>query len=358
MIGHNYLGHKTADIEEILKKVGAVVESGKMTLGPALEDFERAFAAYVCVKHAIGVASGTDALFLSLKVLGVDGGEVITSPYTFYATVGAIVAAGATPVFVDIGPDLNIDPDKIDDKITANTRAIIPVHWAGTPCNMPLIKGRYPVIEDACQAVGAKHNHRMAGSMGDLGCFSLHPLKNLHVWGDGGIITTDNDAHANALRLLRNHGLTDRDTWAVCAYNSRLDPVQAAVALHYLPRVSVVNARRNAIASEYRSRLSKVAQIRFPSIADSVYPSYHLLIVLAERRDALREHLKSRGIDAKVHYPTPLHLQPAMQRFGYKAGDFPIYEHAIKDVLSLPVHEFLLSADVETVCDAIKEFYK
>lgn len=359
MIGHNYLSHKASDVAEVVEKVGEVVRSGDMTLGAELGRFEAEFAEYIGVKHAIGVASGTDALFLALKVLGVEGGEVITSPMTFYATVGAIIQAGARPVFADIGADLNIDPACVAKRIGAATRAIVPVHWAGRPANVHELDGfDLPVLEDAAQAVGATLNDKRCGSLGDLGAFSLHPLKNLHVWGDGGVVTTDDDSYAERIRLLRNHGLSDRDTWEVSGYNSRLDTVQAAVARHYLSGISDVNATRLVIASGYRSQLQDVQPVSFPENAPGAISSYHLFVMLAERRDELRDYLRANGVDAKIHYPKAIHLQPALGKFGFMAGDLPAYEAALKKVISLPVHEFMGAAEVLRVCELVKTFFR
>lgn len=235
-INHNYLKQQFADYEVILEKMKTVIARGDFTLGEVVDNFETDFKEILKAKHAIGVGSGTDALFLSMKALGVgEGDEVITTPFTFYATIGAIVTAGARPVFVDILDDYNIDPAAVEQAITPRTKAILPVHWAGKPCHMRAIrevaeKHDLYIVEDACHAIAAQYHGEAAGTLGDLGCFSFHPLKNLNVWGDGGIVVTNSDKLADRLRLLRNHGLRGRDECLNFAYNSRLDTIQAVVA--------------------------------------------------------------------------------------------------------------------------------
>jgi dTDP-4-amino-4,6-dideoxygalactose transaminase len=362
-INHNYLPSQFADYEQILAKIGEVVRNGEFTLGREVDRLEDEFAAIVGARHGIGLGSGTDALLLSLKALGVDkGDEVITTPYTFIATVGAIVTAGARPVFVDIGEDYNLDPAKIEAAITPRTKAILPVHWSGKPCDMDPIteiaaRRNLAVVEDACHAVKATYRGRGAGVLGTIGCFSFHPLKNLNVWGDGGIATTNSDEIAARLRLLRNHGLLNRDECAVFAYNSRLDTVQAVVARHLLQKIEHITASRIANAAYFDKLLADVAGIRMPKREPWIKQVYHLYIVRAERRDELQKFLVSNGVDAKVHYPIPMHLQPAANEFGYRPGDFPVCEATVNSVLSLPVHEFITRSQQERTADLIRKFY-
>ena len=363
-INHNYLQGQFADHDEILAKIKQVVINGDFTLGREVDLIEDEYAATVGAKHGIGVGSGTDALFLSLKALGVDkGDEVITTPYTFFATVGAIVTAGARPVFVDIRDDYNIDPYKIEAAVTSRTKAIVPVHWSGKPCDMDPIKEiadrrGLAIVEDACHAVKATYRGRGAGVLGTLGCFSFHPLKNLNVWGDGGIITTDSDELAGKLRLMRNHGLINRDECAVFAYNSRLDTVQAVVARHMLQKLDHITESRISHSAYFDAHLRQIPQITVPSREAWIKQVYHLYIVMAERRDELQKFLVSRGVDAKTHYPIPMHLQPAAKDFGYKPGDFPVCEETVKRVISLPVHEFITQEQQDTVIALVKEFYR
>lgn len=363
-INHNYLQLQFADCDAILKKIREVVVSGEFTLGIEVDRFEDEFANIAGVKHVIGVGSGTDALFLSLKALGVDkGDEVITTPYTFYATVGAIVTAGARPVFADIRADYNIDPAKIESAITPRTRAILPVHWSGKPCEMDSImeiaaRRGVAVVEDACHAVTATYKDRPAGSLGTIGCFSFHPLKNLNVWGDGGIITTNSDEIAGKLRLLRNHGLVNRDECGIFAYNSRLDTIQAVVARHLLKKLPHITRSRITHADYFDKQLRGIPQVSVPAREPYIKQVYHLYIVRCERRDELLRFLIDNGVDAKVHYPIAMHLQPAARTFGYKAGDFPVAENTVRSVLSLPVHEFITREQQDRVVALVREFYR
>jgi dTDP-4-amino-4,6-dideoxygalactose transaminase len=363
-INHNYLQSQFSDYEEILAKIAEVVRKGDFTLGSEVDRLEDEFASLIGAKHAVGLGSGTDALFLSLKALGVDkSDEVITTPYTFFATVGAIVTAGARPVFVDIGDDYNIDARKIESAVTSRTKAILPVHWAGKPCDMDPImdlaaRRGIAVVEDACHAVKATYRGRGAGALGTIGCFSFHPLKNLNVWGDGGIATTNSDELAAALRLLRNHGLVNRDECAVFAYNSRLDTVQAVVARHLLAKLDHITESRIANAAYFDQALAGIPEISVPDRDPWIKQVYHLYIVRAERRNELQNFLIANGVDAKVHYPVPMHLQPAARAFGYKAGSFPVCEATTESVISLPAHEFISRAQQDQVAELIRRFYR
>ena len=364
MVNHNYLRQQFSDHDVILEKIKKVVLKGDFTLGREVDQLEDEFAEVAGTKYAIGVGSGTDALFLSLKALGVDkGDEVITTPYTFFATIGAIVTAGARPVFVDIRPDYNIDPSRIEAAITPRTKVILPVHWSGKPCDMDLImniaqRHSLAVVEDACHAVKATYKGRPAGSLGTIGCFSFHPLKNLNVWGDGGIATTGSSEISDRLRLLRNHGLLNRDECAVFAYNSRLDTVQAVVARHLLQKLENITAARISNALYFDRLLQEIPQISTPVREPDIKQVFHIYVIRAERREELKRHLVEHGVDAKVHYPIPMHLQPAASSFGYKSGDFPVCEEVTRSVLSLPVHEFITRVQQDKVVSLIREFYK
>ena len=363
-INHNFLQQQFSDYKEIFKKMEKVVISGDFTLGRDVDLFEKEFAGTVGTEYAIGVGSGTDALFLSLKALDIGSGhEVITTPYTFFATIGAIAASGAVPVFVDIGEDLNIDPSLIENTITKNTKAILPVHWSGMPCDMEEImaianKHELHVVEDACHAIKAKLNNKSPGSFGDTGCFSLHPLKNLNIWGDGGVITTNSEELHDRLILLRNHGLTGRNECAVWGYNSRLDSVQAVIAMHLLNKLERITESRIRNAEFFDERLSKIPQIKIPKRAPNTKHVFHIYVIRAEKRDELQKFLIENGIDAKIHYPIPMHLQPAAKSFGYKEGDFPVCEEVCNSVISLPVHEFITKEQQEYVVKKIKGFYE
>lgn len=364
-INHNYLSDQFSDYEQILKKIGEVVKRGDFTLGRAVDNFEDRFAATVGVSNAIGVGSGTDALFLSLKALGIGpGDEVIVPTFTFYATIGAIVTAGATPAFVDSGDDYNLDPNKIERAITSKTKAILPVHWTGKPCDMDAImtiarQRNLAVVEDACHAITATFKGRPAGTFGEFGCFSLHPLKNLNVWGDGGLIVTNNDELATKIRLLRNHGLVDRDTCEIFGYNSRLDTIQAVVGDHLLDKLKVISESRIANSVFLDKSLSNVSEVTIPDRdSKNIRQVFHIYSLLFERRDELKKFLEGAGIDAKIHYPVPMHLQPAAKKYGYTEGDFPLAEKISKSVMSLPVHEFISKDQLNHMVNLIKEFYR
>ena len=362
-INHNYLREQFADCDDILAKIREVVVRGDFTLGCEVDELEREYADLCGARHAVAVGSGTDALLLSLKAAGVsEGDEVITTPFTFYATVGAIVTAGGTPVFVDVGDDYNIDAAQIASKISKNTKAIMPVHWSGRPCEMDVIesvaeKHGIPVVIDACHAICAAYKGRKVGELGTTSCFSFHPLKNLNVWGDGGIVTTNSTHIANQLRLLRNHGLVSRDRCQVFAYNSRLDTIQAVIARHMLCKIAHITESRIANAAYFDAQLAGVAGIKLPERRADIREVFHLYSVLCEDRDSLQRFLLGRGIDAKVHYPTPMHLQPAAAFLGHQVGDFPTTEKICGQTLSLPVHEFISKEQQDHVIASIKDFY-
>lgn len=364
-INHNYLKEQFSDYKEVFKRLETLLETGDFTLGRAVDEFEAKFAAITGTRYAIGVGSGTDALMLSLKALGIDkGDEVITTPYTFFATIGAIVTAGARPVFVDIREDYNIDPDGIQKAITKRTKAILPVHWAGLVADMDPIqsiadKHGIEIVEDACHAITATYKGRPAGSFGATGCFSMHPLKNLNVWGDGGVIVTNRTDLHDKLVLLRNHGLINRDYCAVWAYNSRLDTLQAIVANHTMEKkLPNIGESRIRNASYLDEALSGIKQVKIPPRHPHQRHVYHLYGIQVEDRDTLLKYLVAAGIDAKVHYPVPMHLQPASREFGYKAGDFPCAEEICRSVISLPVHEFINRPHLEHMALKIREFYE
>ena len=362
-INHNYLPQQFADPEPILDGIRALVHRGDYTLGKAVDELEAEFCRITSAKYAIGVGSGTDAIFLSLKAAGIDkGDEVITVPYTFYATIGAIVTAGARPVFVDVGEDYNLDPDKIEAAITPRTKAIVPVHWSGLICDMEKIhavasKHGIPVIEDACHAINAERDGKRAGAYGATACFSMHPLKNLNVWGDGGVIVTDSAELHDKLVLLRNHGLVNRDICEVFAYNSRLDTLQAIVGSHLLQRIDEITSARISNANYFDSQLGDLLGITLPPRHTGAKHVYHIYVIRSDRRDELVGHLIANGVDAKIHYPVPMHLQPAAREYGHKEGDFPVSEAICKSVFSLPVHEYITVEQRETVASQVRAFF-
>jgi dTDP-4-amino-4,6-dideoxygalactose transaminase len=345
---------------EIDDAVLRVLDSAQFVLGPAVSSFEQDFATYCRVSDAIGVNSGTSALHLALLAAGVGpGDEVITVPFTFVATVAAIEYAGARPVFVDVEPDYwTMDPQKLDAALTARTKAIIPVHLYGQPADMdPILEfaraHRLMVIEDACQAHGAEYKGRRCGSIGDIGCFSFYPGKNLGAYGEGGAIVTDDRAMAERMRLLRSWGEATRYEHSVRGFNYRMDGVQGAilgVKLRYLEEW--IEARRRH-AHDYAEQL-RDADVRLPVERRDARHVYHLYVVRLSDRDAWRSKLTDAGIQTGVHYPKPVHLQPAYSDLGYAEGAFPVAERAGRDVLSLPMFPELTSEQIAVVAGALR----
>ena len=319
---------------------------------------------WVGAKHAIGVGSGTDAIFLSLKALDIGiGDEVITTPFTYIATLGAIATTGAKPVFVDIKEDFNINEKLIESKITSKTRCIVPVHWTGRPCEMTEIvktanKFNLKIVQDACHAIDSKYKNDDVVKYGDIACYSMHPLKNLNVWGDGGFVTTNDSAFAHKISLMRNHGLSDRDNAEFFAYNSRLDSIQAIVANHLIKnKLTNITKSRQKNASYFDQLLNGIPEIELNKRENHLNEVYHLYQFKAKKRDELKEYLINSGVDAKIHYPKPMHLQKAANYLGYSEGDFPVTERLSKTCMSLPVHEFISLDQIKHVADLIKKFY-
>jgi dTDP-3-amino-2,3,6-trideoxy-4-keto-D-glucose/dTDP-3-amino-3,4,6-trideoxy-alpha-D-glucose/dTDP-2,6-dideoxy-D-kanosamine transaminase len=363
-VKYSYLDEQFSDVEAYFEDLRKLVATGEFTLGPFVEAFEKKFAAYIGVRHAIGTNTGTGALILSLKAVGVrPGTEVITVANTFIATVGAIVAAGARPVFVDSDDRYQIDVSKIEAAITQNTAAILPVHWAGCPPEMDRIleianRRGIPVVEDACPAVGAKIDARFAGTFGKVNAFSMHPLKPLNVWGDGGIIVTDDDTAAEFLRLYRNHGLVDRDHVEIWGINDRLQPFQAVVASRVLDTVEGLIESRIRNARLFDEGLKGLERyIRPPRRPPGYREVYQLYLVSAQRRNELVKHLVGRGIEAKIHYPIPIHLQNAARELGYQRGDFPACERQADEIVTLPAHQHISQEQIAYTVRAIREFY-
>jgi aminotransferase EvaB len=360
----SYLPEQFADPEPIFARLRQVIATGDFTLGAPLAEFEARFAAMVGSRYAIGVNSGTDALRLGLKAIGVKAGnEVITAANTFIATVGAIAEVGARTVFVDCTDDFCMDLSQLEAVITPRTRAVIPVHLTGAMVEMPRLLAiteplGIPVIEDACQAIKSTLDGRAAGSWGRAGTFSLHPLKFLNIWGDGGVITTDDDDLAKRLMLLRNHGLESRDLVVMLGENSRLDTIQAVVALHVLDQADWILSARQKNAAFYHEALGAIAQVKLPAPDARVSHSYVTYQILAERRDALLQHCLSRGIDCKIHYPVPLYCQPGLRHFGYAPGRFPVADRHAATALTLPVHQYLTPDQLSFVADTIIKFYR
>ena len=364
-IKHNYLSEQFQNSKKIFRLIEDTVKFNDFTLGRYVDLFEKQFCKYQKVKYAIGVGSGTDAIFLSLKALGIkEGDEVITPTYSFYATAGAIATAGAKPVFVDIKDDLNIDEEKIEKKITKKTKAIVPVHWSGRICNMKKIltiakKYKLHVVEDACHAIMAHDDKKKyAGNFGITGCFSMHPLKNLNVWGDGGIVTTNNKKIYDKIRLIRNHGLISRNDCKIYGYNSRLDTIQAAVGLEMIKKINLITTSRIKNAKYLNNHLKDIKEITLIKEKTGYKSVYHLYQFFCKNRDGLDVYLRKNKIDSKVHYPKPLHLHLAAKKFNYKNGQFEIAEKLAKKVISIPVHEFIKKKELDYMISKIKKFYK
>lgn len=363
-VPYSYLEQQFADIDDYLEDIRQLVRSGDFTLGKAVTEFEERFAKLCGLPYAIGVASGTDALILSLKILGVGpGDEVITTPNTFISTVGAIAMVGARPVFVDNNQEYTIDVDQIEQAITPKTKAILPVHLTGCPADMPRImaiaqRHQLLVVEDAAQAILAAIDGKHVGSWGETACFSLHPLKNLNVWGDGGIIVTRSAELCRQLKLFRNHGMTTRDEIEMFAHNSRLDSLQAVIGNRLIGEVEDITQKRIANARRYDEAFKDLEEyVAIPLRRSNVRQVYHTYVLRAKNRDALLSHLVERGIKAKIHYPIPVHLQKAAAYLGYKKGDFPVCEKDCETIISLPVHQYLTAEQLDYVVDCVREFY-
>ena len=346
-----------------------VCQSGSFVHGPACREFEEAIAAYCGTAHAVGCASGSDALLLALMLLGIGrDDEVLLPSFTFFATAGAVWRLGAKPVFADILPDtFNIDPADVERKLTERTKAILPVHLFGQCAAMGALNdiaqsaGSLPVIEDSAQAIGAEYHGRKAGSLGTMGCFSFYPTKNLGAFGDGGIVTTDDGQLAEKLRVMRDHGQQPRYHHAVVGVNSRLDSLQAAVLKVKLPRLDGWSAGRERNARRYASEFARLGLDRhlgIPTVAEqcnSVWNQYTIRVP-GGRRDQLQQHLSENRIGSTVYYPIPLHRQQCFAELGYQPGSLPVTEQAAAEVLSLPIFAELAEKEHARVVQALAEF--
>jgi dTDP-4-amino-4,6-dideoxygalactose transaminase len=348
--------------EQLIGAFSDIGRSGHYIMGEKLENFESSVASYCGVKYAIGVANGSDALFLTLKALGVgNGDEVIIPANSFIATAWVVVAAGAKPCLVDVLGDFNIDPIAVEKVITKSTKAVIPVHLTGRPAAMDEINalgkeyGLF-IIEDAAQAIGARYKNRHVGSLGLAAGFSLHPLKNLGVYGDGGFITTDSIDLFESLMKLRNHGLINRDECDVWGYNSRLDPMQASFASIKLKNLDKWNSKCRQIADYYSECLKDFVET--PKSEEWEYSVFHNFVIkVPGKRKLLIDHLNNCGIDTRVHYPIPIHLQKAAFSLGYKEGDFPNTEKFSNSMLSLPIYPELTEDEIAYVAASVRSFF-
>ena len=352
--------------DEIDNAIQNVLNTTSFIMGEELKKFEVEFARFCDAKYAIGVANGSDALILALRACGIGkGDEVITVPHTFISTTEAISNVGGKVVFVDIDPKTyTIDVTKIEEKINKKTKAIIPVHLYGQPADMDTImrfakEYNLKVIEDAAQAHGAEYKREKVGSIGDVGCFSFYPGKNLGAYGDAGMVVTNNEEIAEGIKLLRNHGrITKKYEHDIEGYSSRLDNLQAAILRVKLRHLNKWNENRRGNAKKYNELLSNIDGIITPYEADYAKHVYHLYVIRVEkeRRDKLRECLKSKDIAAGIHYPIPLHLQPAYKYLGYKRGDFPVTEKASQEIISLPMFAELTGEQIEEIFKAINYY--
>lgn len=361
------LGAQHADIRnEIDQAMSRVVDKGDFILGKDVVEFEKEFAGFCHTRYAVGVASGTAALFLALESLGIgEGDEVIVPAFTFIATALAVSYTGAKPVFVDIEEDTyNLDPKKIQKAVTKNTKAIIPVHLYGQPANMPEILKiakdcNLKVVEDAAQAHGAtlKVNDawQVTGCIGDIGCFSFYPSKNLGGLGDGGIITTNDEKIYQRLFMLRDYGRVSKYEHAIIGYNLRLDTLQAAVLRVKLKKLDAWNAMRVKAAKVYDRLFNEVGSVVIPYVWPLARHVYHVYAIRTPKRDNVFTQLNDKGVGAIIHYPIPLPLQKAYQELGHHVGDFPVAEKISREIISLPMHPYLTEEQIEFVVNTVKE---
>ena len=364
-VNYNYLPQEFKKPNNIIKDWKKLIKSSDFTLGKFIQKFEKKFSKYVGVKYCISTNNGTDALILCLKALKISkGDEVITVTNTFYATVGAIVAVGATPVFCDCDDRYQISIIDIEKKITKKTKAIIPVHWGGASPDMfqiMKIAQRYnlKVIEDACMGIGGTIKNKHPGTFGIINAFSMHPLKSLNVMGDGGAVVTNNFKLYNWLLKYRNHGMMNRDNIKFWGVNNRMQPLQAIVAMHGLKKLNNVIKKRNNNAIYLDKKLSSLKNfVQVPKRPSLFKETFALYMVLCKRRDELKNYLLKNNIEVKIHYPKPLHLQKASKAFNYNTGDYPVAEKQSKELLTIPIHQFLDKKKLDFIYKKIKHFYQ
>ena len=363
-IPYNYLPQEFINPNKIITEWKKLIKTTDFTLGHKVDEFEKKFSRFIGVKHCISTNNGTDALVLSLKSLGIKkNDEVITVCNTFYATVGAIVALGAKPVFVDCDSRYQIDVKKIERVITKKTKAIMPVHWGGASPEMQKIldickKYNIYMVEDACMGIGASVNKKSPGTFGIVNAFSMHPLKSLNVMGDGGAIVTNDDKIAKWLRIYRNHGMINRDEITFWGVNVRLQPLQAVVALEGLKKLKSVIRKRKMNADRLDKGLKELfPRVILPKRLKNYNETYALYMGLFEERDELINYLTKKGIEVKIHYPIPLHLQKASKIYNYKKGNFPVSESQANKLVTIPVHQFIDKKGTDYILKHIKNFY-
>ena len=366
-VPYNYLPMQFSDPEPFIEDWRELIKSTDFTLGAYVEKFENQFAKFVGAKYCIATNNGTDALILSLKSLGVGAGdEVVTVCNSFYATTGAIVATGATPVFVDCDDRYQIDANSIEAAITSKTKVILPVHWAGASPDMSSImdlakKYSLKVVEDSCMGIGGRYANKSPGTFGDCGAYSMHPLKSLNVMGDGGMVTTDNEDLYRWMAMYRNHGMIDRNHIDIWGVNMRIQPLQAIVAMRCLPELSEIILKREINAKKLDALLSAPDLKPFVSVPvrSSLNQETHALYMgLFKDRDRLKKYLEVHEIEVKIHYPIPLHLQTAANKFGYKKGSFPVAERQSNGLLTIPIHQFINNNQLSYIALKIRDFYE
>lgn len=349
--------------KELLQIFEDVMSTGEFIGGHYVEAFERQLEEYTGAKHAVALNSGTDALIFAMRALGIGiGDEVITPPNSFVGSTAAIVHAQATPVFADVLPDQTIDPDRIRAAISSKTKAIMPVHLTGRMARMDEIKAiadeyGIAIIEDSAQAIGSGYKSVMSGRYGEIGCFSAHPLKNLSACGDGGFIITDNSAAADAIRLMRSHGMSDRNTVLSFGFVSRMDALQAAILSYRIGRLDEVIVKRRANAMIY-SKLLNPEFIFAPVDTEDYFNTYHTYVIQVDHREKLIEYLKSKKIQTAIHYPVPIHTQPAAKFLGYAKGSMPVTEKQASRILTLPINQSLNNEQVRYVAEHVNKFFE
>ena len=362
-VRYSYLPQQFENCDDLWGRLKRFVSTGDFTLGKPLQEFEERFAKLIGTKYAIGVNSGTDAIKLSLRALGVGhDDEVITAANTFVATVGAITELGAIPVFVDCDDTFCMNVDFLEEAITPRTKAIVPVHFTGYMTDMRKLisiteKYGLPVVEDACQSILGAIDGKNAGTWGNTGAFSLHPLKNLNVWSDGGVIVTNDRNLDKMLRLLRNHGMIDRDTIGILGCNSRLDTLQAVVGNWIIPKTESIALKRIENADYFDKNLGGIPQIMIPLRPVGFRIVYHLYIVFAEQRDELLAYCLQNGIEAKVHYPVPIYRQPALKYLGLEEGNYPVADAQARKIITFPCDQHLSKDEMDYIIKIVKEFY-
>ena len=350
--------------KEINNCINKVLKKGHLVLTKEVEDFEKSICNFTNSKFCLGLNSGTDALMMALWSCGVGkGDEVITTAKSFIATMAAIIHVGAKPILVDVNEDLNINTNLIEEKITKNTKVILPVHWTGRICNMEHInkiakKNNLIVIEDAAQAMGSYYKNRHAGSFSKITCYSAHPLKNLNALGDAGYLTTNDEYIYRKIKLYRNHGLRARDDVEIFGVNSRLDTLHAEILSMRLKKLKPIITKRRKNIELYRELLKNVKEVKIPKDSKDEFSSYVMFITQCERRNELQKYLQKFKIQSLIYYGTPMHLHEASKKLGFKKGDYPKAEYYCEKVLALPHHQYLKHEQIEFVSRKIIDFYK